>query len=108
MMAEVRLGRHTADEEDLPDVCLKGGAPTTRRRMKTFSWHPPWIFVLLLVHVLVYLIVALIVTKRRRVSAPLCAKHKNHWIGRSVLLGVSFLALAALGIASVVALSNAG
>jgi hypothetical protein len=96
-MATVRLRGHVSEEGDLPDVCMKCGAPAAVYKNKTFSWLPGWVYVLLLAGVLVFVIVALILTKRRRVCVPLCEKHKNHWLMRQVVLLVSFLALVVLG-----------
>ena len=47
---------------------MKCSAPATTRKEKTFSWHPQWVIVLILVGLLPYILVALILTKRRRVA----------------------------------------
>jgi hypothetical protein len=57
------------------------------------SWFPRWIYWLFLVHFLVLVIVALIMTKRARLQAPLCERHQWHWVLRQGFIGFSFLAL---------------
>jgi len=57
-MATLRLGARPWDDAEMPDVCMRCGAPAEVRKQKTFSWHPGWLYVLLLVNVLVFAIVA--------------------------------------------------
>ncbi len=105
-MAQIRLHVREADGR-LPRVCMRCGEPATVVRTRRLSWNPPWVIVLLLVNVLVYIIVAMILTKRATLQAPLCDAHKGHWRNRLLLVLGSFLAMAALGIAGGIALSNA-
>jgi hypothetical protein len=84
---------------DLPDLCMKCGAPAMVYKAKTFSWHPGWVYILLFFGLLPFIIVAVIMTKRMTVRVPLCEAHKNHWLGRFLILSGSFLTLFAGGIA---------
>jgi hypothetical protein len=60
----------------LPPPCVKCGAPANGKPInKTFSWHHPALYLLVLAGVLVYLLVAVIVRKSMRMSVPLCARH---------------------------------
>jgi hypothetical protein len=80
---------------------MKCGAPATLRRSKQFSWYPPWIAIILLVAWPVFLILALVLTKKRRLSVPLCDRHRLHWVWPPVIilssllvpLGIGFCAL---------------
>ncbi|HEY7313795.1 MAG TPA: hypothetical protein VH643_30880 [Gemmataceae bacterium] len=96
-MATVRLESYDSEVHDLPEICMKCGAPSSVRKNKTFSWYPPWVGVLLLAGLVPYLIVAAIVTKRCRVEVPLCDQHKSHWLMRQLLVLLSLLGLLALG-----------
>jgi len=87
-MADVRLDFYDLDDEAVPDVCMKCGAPSTVRPMKTFSWMPYW------ARFMPYWI-GLAFMKRRRVPVPLCDQHKNHWTIR-YLIGFGGLALVVL------------
>ena len=89
-MAQVRLDFYDLDDDALPQLCMKCGAPATTRKEKTFSWCPSWVAVLILVGLLPWFIVALILTKRRRVSVPFCEAHKNHWRWRALFALVGF------------------
>src|SRR5690348_7389389 len=91
-MAQLRLGRHEVEEEWLPQLCMRCGEPAAFTKRKTFSWYPAWVYLLILVHLLVFLIVALVLTKRMTVPVPLCDKHRHQFLW-PVLLGVAALLL---------------
>src|SRR5262249_28232384 len=99
LMASVKLHDPDRMGYDLPDLCMKCGAPAMVYKAKTFSWHPGWVYILLFFGLLPFIIVALIMTRRMTVRVPLCEAHKNHWFGRFLILSGSFLALFAGGIA---------
>jgi hypothetical protein len=93
----------------LPDVCMKCGAPATLRKNKTFSWFPPWIWILFFVcGLLPFVIVALIMTKRRSLSVPLCEEHKNHWLWRQLVVVGSLVILAVGFVTWIAAIDNEG
>jgi hypothetical protein len=98
-MARIKLGRHEAEEGDLPQQCIRCGAPQTLVKRKSFSWHPQWVYVLLLVGLLPCLIVALILTKRMTAAIPLCEQHKSYWLKRNAWIwGTCFIvAMACVG-----------
>ena len=76
----------------LPSLCVKcGGVPDEPWLKKTFSWHSPYLY-FLLISPLLYVIVALIVQKRVKLVVPLCATHKSIrrkriWMASVLLLG---------------------
>ena len=79
----------------LPSYCVKCGQPVTGEPFKkTFFWHNPWLFLLVLVNILVYAIVAMILRKRFDLAVPMCPEHlqrrKNFWIATWVL-GLGFI-----------------
>jgi hypothetical protein len=84
-MADVRLDFYDLDAEELPDVCMRCGEPSTVRPVKSFRWMPPWAW-------FVPPIIGVWFIKRRRAPIPLCDKHKNHWSIRW-LIGLGGLAL---------------
>jgi hypothetical protein len=86
-MAEIHLSLREANG-DLPGVCLVCGRDSELVKKKTFAWQPPWVWVTLLLGVLPFAIIALILTKRATVQAPLCKEHRFHWDGR--ILGIFF------------------
>jgi hypothetical protein len=107
MMGVLRLDSDDRSGYDLPDLCMKCGAPAAVRKQKTFSWFPPWVWILLLVCGLVpFAIVAMILTKRRTISVPLCEQHKNHWMWRTLVVVGGFFALIILGIAAMSATTD--
>jgi hypothetical protein len=105
-MATLRLGERPWDEEELPDLCMKCGAPAELYKDKKFSWHPGWVYVLLLVNLLVFVLVALALTRKRRVRVPLCAAHRNHWFWPQVIAVGGLLFFLALGILTIAVMSD--
>jgi hypothetical protein len=91
-MADVRLDFYDLDAEELPDVCMRCGEPSTVRPVKSFRWMPPWAR-------FVPPIVGVWFIKRRRAPIPLCDQHKNHWSLRYLIglggLGVLLVMLVA-------------
>ena len=67
-----------AKEAAFPDRCVKCNAPAHGSRLKRdLYWHQPWIYILVLVSILIYVIVAVIVRKRAIVHIALCDAHRN-------------------------------
>jgi hypothetical protein len=84
---EVRTGAHLwrlkkilimSRDGDLPPRCVKcnetADEPTKTR---TVYWHHPGFYVLLLINIILYAVVALIARKTAKVSPALCAQHKQ-------------------------------
>jgi drug/metabolite transporter superfamily protein YnfA len=85
----------------LPDVCVKCAGPTdARRRVVKLLWHEQWIYLLILVAVIVYAVVATILNKKTTLNIGYCARcaarRRNHlligWL--IVLAGVGAIVLA--------------
>ena len=105
-MATLRLGERPWDEEELLGVCMKCGAPADTYKDHLFRWHPGWVFFLILVHLLVYAVVAIALTKKRRVRVPLCHAHRHHWVARQVALFVGFAFFLFLGVGAIIAMTD--
>jgi hypothetical protein len=95
-MASIQLGRYEAEEGDLPDVCMRCGAPAAVRKRHVFISHPLWVYVLLPFGYVPYVVVAAVLTERVRCYTHFCPRHKNHWLVRALLIWGSFVALLAL------------
>ncbi|HEX8180827.1 MAG TPA: hypothetical protein VF525_14875 [Pyrinomonadaceae bacterium] len=66
-----------AREATLPAACVKcGGAVEAADFKKKFYWHNPAYYLLLLVNLLVFAIVAMIVRKRATVYMGVCPEHR--------------------------------
>lgn len=60
-------------EARLPAICVKTGVPVTNGGVRRkLSWHTPWIALAILVNVLIYIILAVALTKRATIDIPLC------------------------------------
>jgi hypothetical protein len=62
----------------LPPICLKSGQPATQWLRRNMQWHEPWIAITILTGVLIYVIIALIMTKR----ATLMIGLTDEWAAR--------------------------
>lgn len=76
----------------LPDRCVKCNAVTTSRLKRKLSWHHPAIYLIILVAVLIYAIVAMVLRKKATIEVGLCEEHKAQrrtfiWISLLVALG---------------------
>jgi hypothetical protein len=105
-MASVRLSRYEAEEGDLPDVCMRCGAPAAVRKRHVFISHPLWVYVLLPFGYLPYVVVAAVLTERVRCCTQFCPRHKNHWLVRTLIIWGTFVALLALIVGSVVVVGS--
>jgi hypothetical protein len=83
----------------LPPRCLKSGERTKAIWRRTLSWHPPWVIALILVAVPVYIVVAIILTKRATfdfpISDPWRARRRNAMLvgwGLALVGVVTFIA----------------
>jgi hypothetical protein len=86
-----------------PDRCIKCNDPVAPpvRRYKLY-WHSAWLYLLILVNILIYLIVALAIRKRAEVEVGLCERHQRRvltgriigWGGFAALLAATGLAIA--------------
>ena len=76
----------------LPASCVKcGGVPKQPWLNRNFYWHNPLLFLIVLISPLIYVIVALIVRKKRALMVPICSVHESQrktrlWIGALMLL----------------------
>jgi hypothetical protein len=73
-------------ESSLPATCVKCGAPAARFLMKTFRWHDPWLYLLILPGLIFYAIVALVVQRKARIDVPFCQAHFS-WRTRMNIAG---------------------
>lgn len=68
----------TPVEATLPKRCVKCNEPTDDPQIKRkLSWHSPAIFLLIIVGLLVYVIVALCCQKRATVFISVCPRHRS-------------------------------
>ncbi|MBN2580550.1 MAG: hypothetical protein JXB10_16315 [Pirellulales bacterium] len=58
----------------LPDRCVKSNGPAYKRLKRSLSWHHPAVYFTLLAHFALYLILALILSKRARIYIGISRK----------------------------------
>ena len=88
-------------QAQLPPQCIKCCTPIEGQPLKrSLSWHPSWVYLLILPGILIYAIVAMAISEKATVYVPLCEKHlakrRMHlWIATGIFLasiGCFFLA----------------
>ena len=82
---------------ELPDRCLRCNEPAEGYRLRrTLAWHRPGWYLLIFLHIIIYIIVALCVRWTARVSAPFCPRHRSKrrraiavgWLGSLAGIGL--------------------
>lgn len=87
----------------LPDRCIKcNGVADAKPYKKRYYWHHPAWYLLILLALLLYAIVALCIRKDMKLVIPMCRQHRKQrmvntliWVGALVLGVVMFVAAAA-------------
>lgn len=74
----------------LPAKCVKCGAPSETHLTKTFHWHSSWVYLLILLGLIFYVIVALAVQRKARIEVPFCQAHR-YWRTRMNIAGAVLL-----------------
>lgn len=75
----------------LPPFCIKCGRPADAKLLRRrFSWHPSWVYIFVLIALLVYAILAAVLSKKTILHLPLCEAHYDKYktlrIAAAVLL----------------------
>ena len=67
----------TRSENPFPDRCVRCNGPANGYRLKrTLYWHPPAYYLIILLNLLIYAVVALCVRKKATVWIGLCEQHR--------------------------------
>ncbi len=83
----------------LPDRCIKSNEPTQSRLKRALYWHHPALYLLILLHILIYIVVALIVRKSAVLWIPLENRFKKARLRNMMLAWI----LVFVGIGSLIA-----
>jgi len=77
----------------LPPYCVKCGRPADAAKLlrRRFSWHPPWVYIFVLIALLVYAILAAVLSKRTTLELPLCSAHFEKYKTLRILAAVLLL-----------------
>jgi len=80
---------------ELPERCIICNEPlSSAPKSRKLYWHSPWIYLLILMNILIYAIVALIVRKKCALSPGLCSEHATRRLRRlMVVIGVGVAGL---------------
>jgi hypothetical protein len=96
-MGKLRLRDTEVRAPRLPEMCMVCGQRSETEVKKSFSWYPPWVGVTILAGLIVYVILAVVLTKRMTVDVPLCNRHRGHFWKRTLLTWLTLIAWLATG-----------
>lgn len=73
----------------LPYVCVKTNKPADAWLRRKLYWHPAWIYLLILISLWIYVIVALIIRQKADIQVPLCREQmvRRRWAIAGAWLG---------------------
>jgi hypothetical protein len=64
-------------QAQLPPQCIKCCSPIEGKPLKRkLTWHPGWVYILILPGILIYAIVALAIQEKATIHVPLCERHR--------------------------------
>jgi hypothetical protein len=76
----------------LPPYCIKCGRPAEPNFFsRKFSWHPQWVYIFVLLALLLYVILALAISKRMTLQLPLCRRHLEKYTSLRLAAAVLLL-----------------
>jgi hypothetical protein len=104
-MATLRLGTYEVEKYGLPPACARCGEKAVASPPKRFRWSPPWLPVLILlgaIGLILYIVLAASLSKRRTVPLPLCERHRNYWLNRNIFLFGGLLGIILFSILGIV------
>ena len=64
-------------DASLPNRCIKCNAPSSELLKRKLQWHHPALYLLIVLSILVYFVVALVVRKTATVNVGLCQEHRE-------------------------------
>lgn len=92
----------------LPNRCLICNQPASVQFPKKMYWHSPWVYVLILLNLFIYLIAAVIVRKKADVVLPLCGEHAEKRKRTATIGGVLVVASLVAMVGSFAAVDSDG
>jgi hypothetical protein len=109
-MARVRFSGRATRRGALPMVCMVCGDDADVRLRKRFSWHPPWVIVLIFTGLLPYVLVAFLLTKSKAVDVPMCSRHQHYWLFKFLIVAGLFVVtlFAAFGLLALAVANDLG
>ena len=80
----------------LPPICVKTNEPSQREIKRKYYWHHPTVFLAVLLHVFIYVILAMVFRKKHVLKVPVTyetAGKRRNWIGIGWVLALGSVAL---------------
>ena len=93
-------------DAELPDRCVKCNTPANGGRLpRNLYWHHPAYYLFIFLNLLIYVVVALIVRKRAKISVGICEKHRTARV-RAIIIAWTMVLLGGGGIGVGISASN--
>jgi hypothetical protein len=92
-------------QAQLPPNCIKCNAPGDNRPLKrNLTWHAGWAYLIILLNLIIYIIVAAIISSRATIYVGLCPRHRARRRLHMMIAWILFIA----SIAALIAAANVG
>lgn len=84
---------------DLPPRCVKCNQPAVQPiKKRNFQWHTAWLYLIILLNILLYAIIALMVRRRVTLSPGLCQEHATKRRNRILIFTIPGLLMVVGGV----------
>ena len=91
----VKIPLPVIEQDSLPDVCMVCGTRTTRRQSREFQYTSDLAGGLIVLFMILFfpigILLAIVLTRKVRVSCPICVKHRNHWLQLTLFASIGWI-----------------
>lgn len=96
---DVQIPIDSCDGHHFPDTCVVCGQATKRRQTQEFSVAmkaaAPFIVLFMICFFPVGILIAILTTKKKRLSLPVCMRHRHHWLAMVLFASIGWILIPA-------------
>lgn len=96
---DVYIPIDSCEGHHFPDNCVVCGQATKRRQTQEFSvvmkFATPFVFVSTILFFPLGILIAMLTTKKKRLSLPVCMRHRHHWLSLILFASIGWILILA-------------
>lgn len=96
---DVHIPKDSFQGHHFPDKCVVCGQATKRRQTQEFSVAmqaaAPFIVVFMILFFPIGILIAILTTKKKRLSLPVCMRHRHHWLSMILFASIGWVLIPA-------------
>ncbi|MEP3482290.1 MAG: protein kinase [Fuerstiella sp.] len=96
---DVLIPKDSCQGHHFPDCCVVCGQVTKRRQTQEFSVGmpaaAPFIVVFMILFFPIGILIAILTTKKKRLSLPVCMRHRHHWLSMVLFASIGWVLIPA-------------